>query len=141
MKLSPPLVGGVRGGVGLERNLTNLARNLRNNPTEAEKQIWYMLRQKISGVKFRRQGVIGQYIVDFVCFEKRLIIEIDGGQHAENESDKVRDKWLRSEGFEVLRFWNQEVLNNRQGVLENIFQYLNPPALTLPTEGEGNNFV
>ena len=94
-----------------------------------------MLRLRNFGVKFRRQTVIGQYIVDFVCFEKRLIIEVDGGQHAQSENDQIRDQWLKSQGFEVLRFWNHDVLNNRQAVLEKIIDQLKSPSLTLPTRG------
>lgn len=99
-----------------------------------------MLRQKNLGVKFRRQGVIGRYIVDFVCFEKCLVIEIDGGQHADNLSDKIRDQWLRSEGFKVLRFWNDDVLKNRDGVLQIIIEQLKSPLPTI-FEGEGNFIV
>ena len=116
-------------------NLTNFSRALRNDLTEAEKHLWYKLRLKNLGVKFRRQTKIGQYIVDFVCFEKRVVIEIDGGQHADNENDKARDRWFRAEGFEVLRFWNHDVLKNRDGVLEKIVEQLNTPTLTLPTGG------
>ena len=119
----------------MRENLTKIARELRNNATEAEKYIWYMLRLENLGVKFHRQTQIGHYIVDFVCFEKGLIIEIDGGQHADSEKDKIRDGWLRAEGFEVLRFWNHDVLGNRAGVLEKIMERLNTPALTLPTRG------
>ena len=75
-------------------------------------------------MKFRRQAVIGRYIVDFVCFEKRLIIEVDGGQHAENQGDKIRDQWFRKEGFKVLRFWNNEVLENREGIIEEIRKHV-----------------
>ncbi len=96
----------------MKERLTKFARELRNNLPEAEKQIWYVMRQKNFGVKFRRQAIIGRYIVDFVCFEKRLIIEIDGGQHVENKSDKVRDQWFRGQGFTMLRFWNDDVLIN-----------------------------
>jgi very-short-patch-repair endonuclease len=120
----------------LKGNLTKIARGLRNNATEAEKFLWYMLRLKNLGVKFRRQIEVGPYVVDFVCFEKRLIIEIDGGQHANSENDKIRDKWLRAEGFEVLRFWNHDVLGNRDGVLERITEKLNASSsLTLPARG------
>jgi len=94
-----------------------------------------MLRLKNLGVKFRRQAVIGGYIVDFACFERRLVIEVDGGQHADSENDGVRDKWLRAEGNEVLRFWNHDVLGNRDGVLEKIMERLKTPTLTLPTRG------
>lgn len=119
----------------MKESLTKTARGLRNNATEAEKHLWYMLRLKNLGVKFRRQTVIGHYIIDFVCFEKLLVIEIDGGQHANSEDDKIRDRWLKAEGFEVLRFWNHDVLGNRNGVLERIRERLNTPSLTLPTRG------
>ncbi len=114
--------------------LTENARSLRNNATEAEKHLWYMLRLKNLGVKFRRQTVIGHYIVDFVCLEKLLVIEVDGGQHADSEKDKIRDRWLKAEGFEVLRFWDHDVLGNRDGVLEKIMERLNTPS----PQGGGN---
>ncbi len=98
--------------------------------------------KQLEGVKFRRQAPIGQYIVDFVAFEKRLVIEIDGGQHAEeNEKDKdhQRDAWLNSQGFRVLRFWNNEVLQNLEGVLETIrLNCLRHPPLTPPIKGGEN---
>jgi very-short-patch-repair endonuclease len=119
----------------LKEGATENARALRNNPTEAEKHLWYMLRLKNLGVKFRRQSAIGCYIVDFVCFKKSLVIEIDGGQHANSEKDKIRDKWLKEEGFEVLRFWNHDVLKNREGVIEKIKKLIDTPSLTLPTGG------
>ncbi len=121
----------------LKKNLTKNSRELRTNATEAEKHLWYMLRLKNLGVKFRRQTIIGPYIVDFVSFEKRLIVEIDGGQHADNNSDKIRDEWLRGEGFDVLRFWKHEVLGNREGVLEKIMERLNAPHPNPPHKGEG----
>jgi len=96
-----------------------------------------MLRNENLGVRFRRQAVIGVYIVDFVCFEKQLIIEIDGGQHGNSENDKIRDRWLKTEGFEVLRFWNHDVLGNRDGVLEKIMERLNFPLPNPPHKGEG----
>jgi len=75
----------------------------------------------MDGVKFRRQQPIGKYIVDFVSFEKRIVIELDGGQHsAEQERDRERDNWLSKQGFKVLRFWDNEVLQNLEGVLEVI---------------------
>lgn len=91
------------------------------------------------GVKFRRQSIIGEYIVDFVCFEKRLIVEVDGGQPADSDADKKRDQWMAEQGFKVLRFWNNEVLGNRSGVLERINDVLSPPSLSLPTRGRGSN--
>jgi very-short-patch-repair endonuclease len=102
--------------------LTRLAKNLRKNSTDAEHILWHQLRAKqLSGTKFRRQQPIKNYIVDFVSFEKRIIIELDGGQHAENaQEDHERDGILSEEGFKVLRFWNNEVLENLDGVLEKI---------------------
>ena len=118
----------------MNNELTLRARGLRNNLTEAEKYIWYKLRCRNLGAKFRRQAVIGRHIVDFVCFEMKLIIEIDGGQHADCENDKLRDKWFKGQGYKVLRFWNNDVLLNRDGVIEKIVEYL-APSLALPTEG------
>lgn len=98
------------------------AKALRNNMTEAEKRLWAELRRRrLLGCKFRRQQPIGPYIVDFACLSLRLIVELDGGQHArEMAHDKSRDRWLTEEGFTVLRFWNHEVFENIQGVLERI---------------------
>ena len=116
-------------------NLTQLAKKLRVNQTDAEKLIWKHLRSKqLSNTKFRRQQPIGNYIVDFVSFEKKLIIELDGGQHAGNqESDKKRDNWLTAQGYRVIRFWNNDVLENINGVLEKIMEKLsrfpNPSGL------------
>jgi very-short-patch-repair endonuclease len=110
--------------------------------TEAEKRIWYRLRvHRLNGASFRRQYPIGGYIVDFVCLEARLIIEIDGGQHTASQHDEMRDAWLRSQNFAVLRFWNNEVLANIDGVVEKISEALTaslPPSLTLPRKGGGN---
>lgn len=103
---------------------TQIARKLRGNLTEAEKKLWYYLRGKNLGVKFRRQQPIGKYFPDFVCLEKFLIIEIDGGQHFASEDDKVRDEYFKKEYFTVLRFWNNEVLENVEGVLIKIKGYL-----------------
>ena len=122
----------------MKKDLTQAAKGLRNNLTEAEKYLWYMLRLKNLGVKFRRQTIMGRYIVDFICFEKKLIIEVDGGQHADDVSDKARDKWLNERGYKVLRFWNNEVLGNRERVLEKVVAYLNHPLPNPPLKGEGN---
>ena len=102
------------------------AKELRNNPTEAERILWQHLRLcQLGGYKFRRQQPLGDYIVDFVCFEKRLIIEVDGGQHnSQYLYDERRDAWLEQQGFRVLRFWNNEVLQNIEGVKEVIWQAL-----------------
>jgi very-short-patch-repair endonuclease len=89
--------------------------------TDAEHRLWSALRaHRPGGLSFRRQVLIGRFIVDFVCHEKRVVIEVDGGQHAENARDFERDQWLASKGYRVLRFWNHDVLRNRNGVLEVI---------------------
>jgi very-short-patch-repair endonuclease len=89
--------------------------------TVAERRLWSALRaHRLNGLSFRRQTLFGRFIVDFVCQERRLIIEVDGGQHAENARDAERDRWLESKGYRILRFWNSDVLRNRNGVLETI---------------------
>ena len=100
------------------------AKELRKNSTNAERALWRQLRaHRFAGYKFRRQQPLGQYIVDFVCFEKHLIIELDGGQHAEQVVyDAERSAWLRSQGFRVLRFWNHEVLTDVEAVTEVILK-------------------
>ncbi len=108
------------GDRGMRTKFTNIARNLRKNSTDAENLLWRHLRAgRLEGLKFRRQQPIGNHIVDFVCFEKRLVIEVDGGQHG-TEKDSKRDKWFAEQDFRVLRFWNNEVLGNISGVLEVI---------------------
>ncbi len=94
------------------------AKAMRADSTKAENLMWQALRNRqIEGFKFKRQVPTGGYILDFVCFEARLIIEVDGGQHAESRSDAVRDAFFRSQGFRVLRFWNDEVERNLDGVV------------------------
>ena len=102
------------------------AKELRNNPTEAERILWQHLRfRQFGGYKFRRQQPLGNYIVDFVCLGKRLVVEVDGGQHNSQHSyDERRDAWLEQQGFRVLRFWNNEVLQNVEGVKGAIWQAL-----------------
>ena len=110
----------------MKKNLITLARVMRKEPTEAEKKLWRCLRlRQIDGMKFRRQQTIGKYIADFVCLEKRVIVEVDGGQHGEDHGkagDKVRDEWFSQRGYKVLRFWNNEVMKNTQGVVETIYK-------------------
>ncbi len=98
------------------------ARRLRGDMTEAEKRIWYLLRRRqFGGLNFRRQAPIDPYIVDFACLSIRLVIELDGGQHDANaEADARRTAWLESQGYRVLRFWNNEVFENLDGVLHTI---------------------
>lgn len=115
------------------------SRQLRADMTEAERELWRRLgRGQLQGWKFRRQVPVGPYFVDFLCLEARLIVEVDGGQHLEldAEHDQGRDAWLRSQGFRVVRFWNNQVLGEIEGVLESIMQQLTPPPGPLP-QGEG----
>src|SRR5207248_6562203 len=98
------------------------ARTLRAKATDAEIALWRLLRsRRLAGMKFRRQVPIGPWIVDFVSFEQRLIVEADGSQHAESDDDKRRDNDLSERGFRVLRFWNNDILSRSQSVLEMIF--------------------
>jgi very-short-patch-repair endonuclease len=100
---------------------TNRARNLRRSSTDAETKLWNRLRSRaLLGQKFVRQEPIGPFTVDFVCREQRLVIEVDGGQHATDPRDAVRDQWLIDHRYRVLRFWNNDVLSNIDGVLETI---------------------
>lgn len=100
---------------------SQIAKALRKRPTDAERLLWKHLRLKqLDGLKFRRQEPIDQFIVDFVCYEARVIIEADGGQHNKSTIDATRDAYLQSQGFKVLRFWNNDILSNIQGVMESI---------------------
>ncbi len=106
------------------------ARSLRKQSTEAEHIMWRLLRDKqLEGFKFRRQHPIGKYVLDFYCHEARLGVELDGGQHNEPdeiEKDEVRSRFLRSKGITVVRFWNNEVLRETEGVLEGVLSALTP---------------
>ena len=120
--------------------MKTLARNLRKQSTDAEKLLWKNLRGcRMEGYKFRRQLVIEPYIVDFVCLEAKLIVEADGGQHAEHlEDDAKRTQLLQAMGYTVMRFWNNEILNKTEAVLENIRSILiNTPHPDPLPEGEG----
>ncbi|WP_395018283.1 endonuclease domain-containing protein [Dongia sp.] len=100
------------------------ARRLRSEMTDAERRLWSRLRRRqIEGLHFRKQVPIGNYIVDFCCLKRRLIVEVDGSQHAEREEqDAERTAWLSQQGYRVLRFWNNEVLQNTDGVMERILR-------------------
>jgi len=99
------------------------ARALRKNMTDAERALWRLLRQRqLRSLRFRRQVPIDHYIVDFACLEARLIIEADGGQHWESQSDQTRDAYLQSQGFRVLRLWNNDILANPDGVYHTIME-------------------
>jgi len=108
----------------MKNYLTKYAKKLRQDSTDAENKLWYFLKAKqLNGLKFRRQQPIGKYIVDFVCFSKKIVIELDGGQHDEIqnlEKDQLRDQWLNSQGYKVLRFWNHDVQENIEGVYDEI---------------------
>ena len=121
--------------------MKKLARGLRKNQTDAEKRLWSHLRNRqLSGCKFRRQHEIGNYIVDFICLEKKLIIELDGGQHANQiRYDSQRTTILESLGYTVIRFWDNEVLTKTQNILEAIHKILidNPSPPPSPSRGEG----
>lgn len=121
------------------KELLQHARALRRNQTEAEKRLWYRLRaHRFQGVKFKRQKPLGPYIVDFVCVEQRLVIELDGGQHADDTAyDQRRDRWLRTNGYTVLRFWNDQVMTELPAVLEHIEARLTLSPAPLPQAGEG----
>jgi adenine-specific DNA-methyltransferase len=98
------------------------ARRMRREPTAAELRFWYEVRdRRLGGLKFRRQYLIGPFIADFVCLERRLVVEIDGGQHADRVvRDTARDAFIAAQGFQVVRFWNHEVLTNMDGVARTI---------------------
>lgn len=116
------------------------ARTLREAMTDAERALWFHLRAKrFQGWKFRRQQPIGNYIVDFVCFDAKLVIELDGGQHAERaDADARRTAWLESQGFRVLRFWNDAVLKETEAVLEEILRNLPLSPTPLPRGERGS---
>ena len=102
-----------------------LARRLRTTPTDAEIRLWSRLRRKqLEGFRFRRQHPMGPYVVDFFCPEAKLIVEVDGGQHAESAGDVRRTRWLEAHGYRVIRFWNNDVLGNTEDVLLSILEAL-----------------
>jgi very-short-patch-repair endonuclease len=127
------------------RRLVVRAKRLRSDQTKAELLLWYHLRaHRFFGFKFKRQKPVGRYIVDFLCVEHRLVIEVDGGQHNEEQADydRLRDLYLKKRGLTVLRFWNNDVLGNTEAVLERIRLVVNPaapsPPAPLPQAGEGS---
>jgi very-short-patch-repair endonuclease len=110
------------------------ARALRRDATEAERRLWAALRNRALGAKFRRQVPLGPFVADFACATARLVIELDGGQHAESVRDARRDAWLAAEGWAVVRYWNSDVMTNLDGVLADILRGIEErraaPALT-----------
>lgn len=134
----------------IQGNLLSNSRSLRKNQTPWESKIWQRLRaHRFFGLGFKRQVQIGNYIVDFCCRGKSLIVELDGGQHSEDKvviKDNYKQKYLESQGYKVLHFWNNDVDNNLDGVLEVIrIAAGSNPSPALPSEGErgntGNNLL
>ena len=117
------------------RETLERARSLRQTQTDAEGLLWHFLRNKqLGGYKFRRQQPIGPYIADFACLSRKLLVELDGGQHAERcVDDEKRDAFLQERGYRVLRFWNREVSRNCFGVLERIYEALQSPPPHQPS--------
>jgi len=101
------------------------ARVMRRISTDAERKLWFLLRdRRLDGIKFRRQVPFKNYILDFVCFERKLVVEVDGGQHSDSLADRTRNELLRAEGFQVARYWNNDVLQNPEGVLSDLLDRL-----------------
>src|SRR5262249_35492318 len=122
------------------RAMSSLARKLRASATDAEIRLWSRLRRKqLDELRFRRQQPIGPYVVDFFCPEAKLIIEVDGGQHAESTMDELRTRWLEPRGYRMIRFWNSDARANTEGVLLTILEALRagPPSLSSPQGGRG----
>jgi very-short-patch-repair endonuclease len=116
-----------------------LARAMRAAPTEAERKLWWQLRHRVHTPRthFRRQVRIGRYIVDFACHATRIVIEVDGGQHAGSAADEVRTKVLEANGYRVLRYWNNDVLSNIDGVLEDILSAITTTPTPNPSPQGG----
>ena len=131
----------------LPGDIRTWAREMRSRMTDAEAMLWMMLRnRRIAGAKFRRQHPVGRYILDYYCVENKLAIELDGGQHGVAlDYDQRRDSWLRTQGIQVLRFWNNQMLIETEAVMEAIYQAIiatSPPPQAdilspLPQAGEG----
>jgi very-short-patch-repair endonuclease len=131
---------------GAKDDKTEHARGLRRDATRAELLLWSKLRSRqLGGFKFVRQEPVGRYVVDSVCRDRRMIVEVDGGQHAGSHGDAIRDRWLHDHNYRILRFWNNDVLRNTDGVLETILSALlveappHPVAYSdrpLPASGE-----
>ena len=130
----PSPLEGEGQGEGYHRRIhfvtTSRARQLRARQTDAERKLWFLLRdRRLNGAKFRRQVPIGNYIVDFVCQQAKLIVELDGGQHADQVAyDTARPNWLEGVGYRVLRIWNNDLNGNEEGVLTAIFNELDQNA-------------
>ena len=127
---------------GQEHRSSTKARDLRASSTDAERRLWQYLRgRQIAGCKFRRQHPFGPFVLDFVCLERNVVVELDGGQHVDTvRYDQERTRYLERAGFVVLRFWNNDVFGNAEGVIDVIsdaLQRANPSPPNPPLEGEG----
>jgi len=145
----PPARGeGNEPAASSSRVSTSRARALRAGMTDAERRLWFALRdRRFANFKFRRQVPVGPFIADFICYTARVVVEVDGGQHADSSTDERRDRWFAANDFMVLRFWNNDVLSNLEGVLTSILDTLRErtphPARAArgrpsPARGEGN---
>ena len=116
------------------------ARELRKDMTLAETKMWYLLRSlQKPGLRFRRQVPFGPYFLDFYCSSKKLVIELDGSQHMDSESDRIRDEYLKSNGLLVLRYWNNKFMSNQTGVISDILRHASEyPHPASPLQGEEN---
>jgi very-short-patch-repair endonuclease len=114
----------------LPKDKIQIARKLRQNQTDVEKKLWdYLRNRQLCNSKFRRQFPVGKHVADFCCFERRLIIEVDGGQHSgDSVNDSLRADYLAKEGYQIVRFWNHEILQNMESVLEVIARALKSPS-------------
>lgn len=125
----------------LPEDIRSYAREMRRGMTDAEALLWKLLRdRRVAGAKFRRQHPVGKYILDFYCDEKRLGVELDGGQHGGAvKYDTQRDDWLRLQGIRILRFWNNEMLAETEAVMEVIYQALTESEFKAPLPQAGDN--
>jgi len=122
----------------VRRQINPHAARLRREMTDAEKALWFELRnRRLAGLKFRSQWSLGPFVADFCCLSARLVVEVDGGQHNEG-TDASRTAWLNHHGFRVLRFWNNDVLTNMDGVLAVICEALGPSPQPSPARGRGS---
>jgi very-short-patch-repair endonuclease len=111
---------------------------MRSESTEAEHRLWQLLRaHRFAGYKFRRQVPLDFYIADFVCFSERLVVELDGGQHAESTRDERRDSYLKAQSFRVIRVWNSDLFTDEDGVAELVLSALRTPPLPNPSPARG----
>ena len=140
MYYSRPLCGRGRGeGMASSQILRNRARELRRQQTDVETKLWMRLRDRqLSGAKFRRQHPIGPYIVDFCCPDRDVFVELDGGQHADQTAaDQVRTDFLEADGYRVVGFWNHDVLDQMDAILEETIRLLSDPHSSLSLKGRG----